>query len=176
MRGHNTILSLLLIPAIFSGCTSSSAKAGQEVSKISVIHEIKYSNKGSRSEGRSGYLKINGIVVPDCFTVIVADGKLYTFNSKNTAWGDDGYFPLEDGSVKSVYPSVNKIISDSDLSRGWSDAVGKCQNVPPAWIFVKWNNGSAAVSPDKLDLLVKTKSIGTIPRNTMFSEKMLNKK
>lgn len=176
MKKYIIILILSAAASLFSSCTSPAAKTGQDGIKVAVSHEIKYSNKGSRSEGRSGYLKINSIVVPDCFAAIVAEGKLYTFSSKNMAWGDDGYFPLEDGSVESVYPSVNKKISDSDLARGWSEVAGKCQNVPSNWIFVKWNNGSAAVLPDKIDLLIKTKSIGTIPRNTMFSEKMLNKK
>lgn len=157
---------------VFSGCSSVSAKTGADAADIIVSHEVKYSNKGTRSEGRSGFLKINGIAVPDCFTAIVADGKIYTFRSKKTMWGDDGYFPLDGESVESVYHFENKKISDSDLAKGWSEVSGRYLNVPAHWIFVKWENGSAVLAPDKIDLFVKTRSINTLPRNTMFLKMM----
>lgn len=167
------ILFLFLAAAFLSGCVSSSAKSAKSGPEITVNHEIKYSNEGTKSEGRSGYLKINGMTIPDCFTQVVAEGKVYTFRSKKTKWGDDGYFPLEGKSAESVYPPVNKNITDADLSRGWSEVTGRYLNVPSHWIFVKWEKGSAVSAPDKIDLLVKTKSLETLPRNKIFSERKL---
>jgi hypothetical protein len=148
MKKLSASIIFLILSVYLSGCTFTSAKTSS--SKLTVIHEIKYTNKGSRSEGRSGYLKINDIVIPDCFTLVVADDKVYYFITKNTLWGDDGYFPVADKSAESFYPSVNKRISESDLSRGWSEIEGHYTNVPSFWIFVKWYNGSAAVDPEKM--------------------------
>ncbi len=166
MKKTFAAIAIIILAGFFFGCTSASAKNGS--GKLSVIHEIKYSNKGSRSEGRSGYLKINGVLLPDCFTKVVADGKIYSFRTKSLMWGNDGYFPDETSSLKLVYPPVNKYISDADISIGWSEVEGHYLNIPEQWIFVKWNIGSAVVSPDKIDALVEAKSLIPIPRNRMF--------
>jgi len=166
MKKLSVYLILLIISINLTGCTFASAKTGS--SKLSVIHEIKYSNKGTRSEGRSGYLKINNIVIPDCFTLVIVEDKIFSFKTKNTLWGDDGYFPVADKSAESFYPAIKKSISDSDLARGWSEVEGRYQNIPSHWIFVKWHNGSAAVAPEKIDEFVKSKSLSHIPRNTMY--------
>jgi len=171
MKKYVVILFLFAVSSVVSSCTSASAKLSEDGIKIIINHEVKYSNKGTRSEGRSGYLKINGVAVPDCFNIIVADGKVYTFSFRNTMWGDDGYFPAEHQSPDMAYPYVNKKISDSDIARGWSEVTGRYLNVPAHWIFVKWETGSAALLPDKIDILVKTKSLKTLSRNTLFSEK-----
>jgi len=165
---------LFLSPAVlfFFGCKSASAKSGPDYAKPAVTHDIKISNKGTRSEGRSGYLKINGVSLPDCFNAVAADGRVYTFKTRGTAWGDDGYFPEDDLTVEYVYPSTDKKLSDADLAAGWSEVSEHYSNVPAGWIFVKWQNGSAAVSPDRIDQLVKEKSIRQIRRNTMFSGKL----
>mgnify|MGYP001171561092 FL=1 len=157
---------LFIISMHLTGCTLATAKTSS--SKLSVTHEVKYTNKGTRSEGRSGYLKINDIVIPDCFTLVVADNKAYYFITKNTLWGDDGYFPVADKPAEFFYPAVNKSISDSDLARCWIEVEGRYLNIPANWIFVKWYNGSAAVSPEKIDEFVKSKSFSRIPRNTMY--------
>ncbi len=169
MKKIFTILSVLTICAVITGCTTASAKSGSAVVK----HEIKYSNKGSRSEGRSGYLIINDVSLPDCFIKVAAEGKVYSFKTKNTTWGNDGYFPAEDESVESVFPEVNKKISDNDLLQGWSEVSGRSANLPVNWILVKWSNGSAAISPDKIDVFLKAKTLNIIPRNNVFNDKMM---
>jgi hypothetical protein len=172
MKKIITILSIISLCAIITNCTTASAKSGSGVVK----HEIKYSNKGSRSEGRSGYLIVNDFTLPDCFNKVAAEGKVYSFKTKSTTWGDDGYFPVEGESVESVFPAVNKKISDSDLLQGWSEIPGRYVNIPSHWILVKWSNGSAALSPDKIDAFIKVKTLNLIPRNSMFNEKMMKLK
>lgn len=167
------LLAILSVSVLFSGCTSVSAKGSS--AKISVEHEIKYSNKGTRSEGRSGYLKINGTVIPDCFSTVVADSRVFAFKTKSTMWGDDGYFPFEGASAESVYPNIDRKVSDADIARGWREVAGRCGNVPETWIFVKWDGGSAAVSPEKTGELVKTKSLRQIRRNSMFDNLIMEK-
>jgi len=165
MKKILAILSILAACAVITGCATASAKSGSVVVK----HEIKYSNKGTRSEGRSGYLIINGITLPDCFSKVAAEGKIYSFKTKSTTWGDDGYFPVEGKSIESVFPAINKKLSDTDLLNGWSEVIGSYLNVPANWIFVKWETGSAVLSPDKVDELVKIKSLKLIPRNAKLS-------
>lgn len=166
MKKKSASIILVMLSLYLTGCTLATAKTSS--SKLSVAHEIKYTNKGTRSEGRSGYLKINDIVIPDCFTLIVADNRVYYFITKNTLWGDDGYFPVADRPAESFYPAVSKNISDSDLARGWIEVEGRYLNIPAHWIFVKWYNGSAAVSPERIEEFVKLKSFSRIPRNTMY--------
>lgn len=169
MKKAYKIIFLIIISVILSGCATLFSKSGKSI----LNHEIKYSKKGSKSERRSGYLKAESMLIPDCFNTVVDGSRVYIFKSKNTTWGDDGYFPAEDESAEKVYPSVNKNIDDSDLSRGWSEVTGRCLNVPEGWIFVKWNGGSAVVTPGKIDELVKVKDIKLLPRSRMFTEKML---
>ena len=158
MKRTFAAIAIIMLAGLFTSCNS-----------VSVIHEIKYSNKGTRSEGRSGYLKINGALIPDCFSRVVADGRVYSFRTKSVMWGNDGYFPVEGASAESVYPPVDKSISDADIARGWSEVTGRYKDVPAGWIFVQWQGGSAAVSPDKIDAMVREMSLNRIPRNSLFN-------
>lgn len=173
MRRFLFVLFISAAVSCFSGCKSVSEKPGLYSKKPVVTLEIQISGKGTKSEGSSGYLVINGVRIPDCFFTVVADGKVYTFKTKSMLWGEDGYFPDHNILSGSVYPSADKKISDTDLAAGWSEVSERCQNVPDGWIFVIWENGRAAVSPDKIDQLVKAKSIRQIQRNTMFSGKII---
>lgn len=166
------IVSLIILTSAINiaSCTMIPAVTGQK--KLSIINEIKYSNKGSRSEGRSWYLKINGKAIPDCFTMVAAEGKVYSFRSKNTTWGDDGYIPADGDSEELYRPGGNEKLSDSDISRGWREGDFRYSNTPAHWIFVKWNGGSASVSVEKIDELIRVKSIKTIQRNTLFDKLM----
>jgi hypothetical protein len=167
------ILYLFAFLICITGCNSASAKNTVTDKKKEVTHEIKYNNKGTKSEGRSGFLKINGYLIPDTFLFIVVDGNLFKFYQKRNTWGDDGYFPSENEMIESIYPSVNKNINIDDLTKGWSEVSGRYLNVPSHWIFVKWDNGSAVISPEKIDDFIKIKSLKIISRNIMFgSEKM----
>lgn len=166
MKRYLMFLIVFIMPVYISSCSIVSVI--NPSGKLSVIHEIKYTNKETRSEGRSGYLKINNIVIPDCFSLVIVEDKIYSFKTKKTLWGDDGYFPVADKSSESFYPAVSKNISDSDLARGWIEVEGRYLNIPVNWIFVKWYNGSAAVAPEKIDEFVKSKSFSRIPRNSMY--------
>ncbi len=171
MKKTDIIFMLIIASALFCGCTTFFSKAGN--AERVLTHEIRYSHKGSKSEGRSGYLNFKNVLLPDCFSTVVDGGMVYIFKSKNTTWGDDGYFPSDGEPAERVYPSVNNRISDEDISRGWCEVTGHYINAPAGWIFVKWSNGSAVLSPVKVDEFVKVKSIRLIPRNTMFSGKTL---
>lgn len=171
----NSLFAVIIVLVFYgSGCTTVMPQ--ESSTKLSVVHEIKYSNKGTRSEGRSGYLKINGKLLRDCFNLVVAGGKVYTFMSKQMIWGDDGYMPLEIESPENYWPAADKTLSDADIARGWYEENLRCTNTPQDWIFVKWSSGSASVSPDKIEELIKVKFLNDIPRNTMFDSLVKNKK
>ncbi len=170
-------LLLLLFPAVFAflsyGCNAGSVKPDGICAKPFVRLDIKITAKGTKSEGRSSYMSINGIPVPDCFNMVIADGRVYTFITKRYLWGDDGYFQDTDVKMESVYPPAGKRIGDADIESGWSEISERYLNVPEGWVFVKWDGGSAAVSPEKISLLVETKKISRIQRNAMFDRMMM---
>jgi hypothetical protein len=167
----NIVIALSMVIFILSACGIITAMGKTSANKkITVVHEVKYTKKGTRSEGKSGYLIIDNVILPDCFIKIVADRKVFEFKTKNNTWGSDGYFPSENEQADVIYSVQAGTISDVDISKGWSEVSGRRSNVPDGWIFVQWENGSAAVAPDKISELINKKSIKQIQRH-LFSIK-----
>jgi hypothetical protein len=162
--------TLLVMPFFLLFCQSHSMG---KTNAPAVEHYIKYSNKGSKSEARSGYLKVNGFIVPDNFLTVVAGGEVYHFYMRKYMWGNDGYFPDKDSKVEQVCPATDLLLSDDDLARGWTIVKGRPSNAPLKWIYVIWKNGSAVVAPERLEDFVLKNNIPSLPRSLMF-EKLIN--
>jgi len=160
-----SMLKYFIITFLLLSCSSAPVINSAPVTdgKIRISHDVSYRNKGSRSESRSGYLTIDGIILPDCFTLVVVDGKSYMFLQRKQRWGNDGYFPEEDQKKYNAVNS-NELISDSDIKRGWLYADRIMKNMPNGWIFVKWESGSAVVMPSKISEMINEKKIKTLPR------------
>lgn len=154
------ISTFILLSCASSPVTDSAAETG---SKQRIIHDVSYRNKGSRSESRSGYLTIDGIILPDCFNMVLVDDKAYVFFQRSLRWGNDGYFPSEDEKY-SPLRKIDKMMTDSDIARGWCNSEGIMKNMPNGWIFVKWESGSALVLPSKISVLIAEKKIKPLPR------------
>ncbi|MBP7344697.1 MAG: hypothetical protein KA982_08230 [Clostridia bacterium] len=159
------MLKYFIITFLLLSCSSAPVINSAPVTdgKIRISHDVSYRNKGSRSESRSGYLTIDGIILPDCFTLVVVDGKSYMFLQRKQRWGNDGYFPSEDKKYSPVR-KIDKSMTDSDIARGWCNSEGIMKNMPNGWIFVKWENGSAVVMPSKIPVLIAEKKIKPLPR------------
>lgn len=155
------IITFILLSCASSPVTDSAAETD---SKLRIAHDVSYRNKGSRSESRSGYLTIDGIILPDCFNMVLVDDKSYVFFQRSLRWGNDGYFPAEDDKKYSSVRKIDKSMSDSDIARGWCNSEGIMKNMPNRWIFVKWESGSALVLPSKITALIAEKKIKPLPR------------
>lgn len=160
----NRILSgimIFVLTAYLSACQGSQIKT-QDAKKNDVAHEVTYTHKGTRSEGKSGYLTVDGIKIPDTFSYLLCGGELFKFHQKFQAWGIDGYFPTQE-SAASVFPS-GSAPDAAAFAAGWADVSGTSRAIPANWIYVKWNNGMAAVSPAKIEDFVKEKKLERLQR------------
>ena len=130
-----------------------------------VYNNVEYSNKGSKSEARSWQLVVNGKTIPDYFSAVLVNDKLYVFKTRAWQWGDDGYVYMEEReSVDKYFPKTVYTVSKNDLALGMAEVSGRFDNMPRDWFLVKWDGGIAALSAEKIEALVKEKSLQTIPR------------
>lgn len=136
--------------------------------KPHIEHWIKYSNKGTRSEARSGYLKVDGYVVPDNFMTVIVDGKTYNFYMRKYIWGNDGYFPDNDADIQALCPHLQEALTNEQIIQGWAMVKGRPFNTPDNWIYVIWKDGTAVVSPEKLNEFVEKNRIPPLPRRLIL--------
>ena len=114
MRKITAVMALVFAGLV--SCGSAAVKNETPQSKLSVVHSVTYGHKGTKSESESGSLSVSGILVPDLFTAVEADGKLYTFRTRTQLWGNDGYFPADEGSSP-VFDAGNAVIGKDDFAR-----------------------------------------------------------
>ncbi|HNX60228.1 MAG TPA: hypothetical protein PKK43_14095 [Spirochaetota bacterium] len=135
-----------------------------------VVNSVTYRHKGTRSESRSGSLTIDGIKIPDTFTYVLCDGKMFRFYQRTQRWGKDGYFP-SDEPVSSVFPDATSNPDAASADKGWRDVKGRSDSVPAHWIYVRWDGGMVAVEVSHIGEFVKTRNIKPISRMTSPSFK-----
>jgi len=162
---------IFVMSFLFSSFLIGAYSMGKSASPV-VEHYVKYSNKGTRSEARSGYLKVNGFIVPDNFVTVVAGGNIYHFYMRKYMWGNDGYFPDKNSDAAALCPAIERILSSEELARGWAIVDGWPINTPSQWIYVIWKNGSAVVAPEKIDEFIKRNNIVPLPRSLMLENLM----
>lgn len=103
-------------------------------------HVIKYSNKGTRSEARQGYLEtISGVRIPECFSYVSDNKQGYTYLERKNPWGDSGYFPVTEYKAVTV---SGKSIPPEDLQRGWYKSSVKYSGTPGTWLYGESESGS----------------------------------
>ncbi len=103
-------------------------------------HNIKYSNKGTRSEARQGFLVTDtGLRIPECFTYIADNRQGYTYLERKNPWGDSGYFPVTENKAPTV---SNKQIPPEILQRGWYKSSAQFSGTPGTWLYGESESGS----------------------------------
>ena len=129
-----------------------------------IVQKITYSNKGSRSEARHGYLLYKGKSIPDVFNKIIYKSNVYIFFQRIEMWGDDGYFPYnEEIKIK----DSNDNISKEQLEKGWYLGKDRLQGTPENWIYVEWEDKSAFLSLDKINPFTREFEMETIDRQQL---------
>ncbi len=172
-----SILKHLILMIMFcsAGCESSNQRTSNCSNTLNVNHSVIYSRKGTRSESRTGNLKINGIEIPRNFTMVIAKGKVYHFKPKTTLWGNNGYWPSAEIDVKSRTNSSGIFLSEKDLKRGWSEGSIVYTDTPCGWIYVEWEHGKAMVSIHKINKLIKTRNIKSlIEKDSLLQKRIKN--
>lgn len=166
--------ALLAVAAFFlASCGSAEVRNTRETEKISVVHSVEYSHKGTKSESRRGILAINGTAMPRCFSAVFAGGKMYVMKIRTQMWGSEGYFPDEETSAAAFFSGKVKA-GAADLSRGWYEPASS-EGFPSGWILVRWDGGSAAVDPVKVQDLITAKNLQPMNRKDLYMEKKFNK-
>lgn len=124
---NSTILIGLFITAV--SCVSA------PVENIEIRHEIRITNKGSRSEGEWGIILINERELPSYFLQVIAGNTQYEFVTREFLWSKGGYWST--GTVPTA-PQHNGTISQKELSIGWyeSDSDNRKKRTPDFWIWV----------------------------------------
>ncbi len=127
-------------------------------------HRITYSHKDTRSESKHGHLFINGVEIPDVFTLVISRDGAYRFHRRQQLWGMDGYFPAEKAADIFTVKESSTGIGAEATSRGWYEGKEKLAGTPDEWLYVEWEEGSVFLSPDKIKDFVSARNLKTIPR------------
>ncbi len=120
----------------------------------SIAHEIVVTNKGTKSEGTTGKLKVGNYYIPAIFMYVTDSEKTYKFISNNKLWGQHEYFPMEKKLAETI---SKKEISQSDLDLGYYIGTEKLKGTPTNWIYVKWNTNSAYIDLERIEEVLKVK-------------------
>ena len=120
-------------------------------------HNIKYSNKGTRSEARHGFLVTDtGVRIPECFTYVSDNKQGYTYLERKNPWGDSGYFPAVENKAVSV---SSKQISPEDIKRGWYKSSVKFSGTPGSWLYGESESGSYFFDAGSVDDLITNEKL-----------------
>lgn len=119
-----------------------------------IVHEVVVTNKGTKSEGTTGKLKVRDYYIPAIFMYVTDSEKTYKFIANNKLWGQHEYFPMD----KKMIETMNtKEIGQTELDLGYYIGTSKLKGTPSNWIFVKWNTNSAYVDLEKIEDVLKVK-------------------
>lgn len=132
---------------------SSLEEENTEKSK-EIIHEIVITNKGTKSEGTVGKLKVGEYYIPAIFMYVTDSEKTYKFTVNNKLWGQHEYFPMEKKLVETM---STKEIGQTEFDLGYYIGTSKLKGTPNNWIYVKWNTNSAYIDLEKIEEVLKVK-------------------
>lgn len=159
---HNTNRQKIVIICIIS-VTLLSCLGNKTIKNDIIEHKISYSQRGTRSEALHGDLYVAGEKIPDVFFLVISRDQGFEFFQRYHIWGRDGYMRVK-YDPKKEYSLSDQSISREALNKGYYLSDSKLQNTPDSWLFVKWDNGSAFVSPDSLYELIRDLDLRPIPR------------
>lgn len=119
---------------------------------IIVEYSIEKTNEGSRSEGRTHLLKINGYEVPYHFDIIYAQREHYMLKQSDQLWGDTGYMKTEEPKP---FEESSRALSNTIFETGWYESDKRYKNTPETWVYL-YSEGmiSAFVSPEKIEAFI----------------------
>lgn len=172
---RNIIAFILLIFLLALSCIDNSIIAKEKILNTQIEHRVTYTRKGTRSEAKHGHLWINRRKLPDVFTLVKFEDRVYKFYQRRQLWGRDGYFPIKESEKKITIRGSDRYISDEYLFRGWYMGDFRFKHTPSSWIYVKWRGGGAFVSPHKIDEMISVIKIKIIPRFKRFPFRNINK-
>jgi hypothetical protein len=123
---------------------------------------VSYSNKGTRSESRHGYLFLNGKEIPDVYRLVICNDRAFKFFQRRHMWGRDGYFPVKTEGGEIVKDGSHA--GTEAIRREYYRGNVRYENTPEDWIFVRWDGGAAFVSPERIADLDGVLKLRAIPR------------
>lgn len=150
---------ILLATFMLSLFACSSLDVNSAETSKSVTHEIITTNKGTKSEGTTGKLKVGNYYIPAIFMYVTDSGKTYQYTVNNKLWGKHEYFPMEKKMTETI---GTKEISQSEIDLGYYIGVAKLKGTPTNWIYVKWNTNSAYINLERIEEVLKVKPFSEI--------------
>jgi len=171
------IFAIIILTALTAGgkqdktpAPAGPGTASGEGRSINASYKIEKTNEGSRSEGRSHVLAVNGCTLPDVFTLVYAADALYRFATPSEPWGDGGYV-LDRNNKSAPFADSDAPITDEDWSLGWYEGGKKKKGTPRSWVYVERDSLKAFVNPDELDRFIAWKELKEMPRDMLLQKK-----
>jgi hypothetical protein len=149
--------------AVFLSLITASFACETQGKRCVLRSTVSYSNKGTRSESRHGYLFLNGKKIPDVYRLVICNDRAFKFFQRRHMWGRDGYFPVKTGVDDEIVKGSTDTGSDA-IERGYYRGNVRYENTPESWIFIKWDGGKAFVSPERIADLDGVLRLRAIPR------------
>jgi hypothetical protein len=134
----------------------------------SFSYEIKYNNRGTRSEGRTGVLYFKGSIIKNYFDEVLTDLGTFTLFRSLYIWSFRGYKKTSKATIKSIRPTLRKgnAVFRKIIKNGYYEGRGKILYLPENWIRVKIKYKFYWVNPDRLDSFIRAKRLK--PRSTLL--------
>lgn len=142
------IIKILLLMILMISCNNIDIKANGEKLK----HKIEVTNKGTKSEGITGYIYYKDYKFPNVFEIVQDNENSYKFKKSQVLWGEHGY--IKSSEMKKIIED-NKKISKLDLDNGYYIGKSRLKNTPKNWIYVEWNENKAFIDLEKIDYVMK---------------------
>ena len=163
------VLSLLVLVSAIPGVFAEGKADKKNVPAIIDIR-VEKSREGTRSEARHYYLKVDGFNVPDVFSLIAVNNDVFTFESRQNLWGDDGYVPRKDYPLP--YSIGKNSVEEGSLEQGWYLSDTRKKGTPGNWCYVEAGDLRAFVAPSELDNFAGQYDLESIPRDEGTLQKL----
>lgn len=152
-------IAIVAAAALLVSCASRPENT-PETPRVAWEHRVYVTNEGTRSEGRSHFLAFGGMVLPDVFERVFANGKGYSFVSKRNLWGDDGYVPDDTIAV----PSISGGFLGLDAERGYYLGSERKGGTPDDWFRAERLGLIAFIDPCRIESFLAAYPLAEIPR------------
>ena len=172
------IFALLSFSIILSGLSAGGKQESEPVDPgtasgegrtIKISYDIQKNDEGSRSEGRSHILSINGYTLPDVFSLVYAADNQYDFRVKTQTWGDGGYVLDRNKKGTPPYTETESSIADRDWELGWYEGTRRKKGTPRSWVYVESESLKAFVNPDELDRFIEYEQLEPMARDKLHT-------
>ena len=145
--------------------------ASGEGRTIRVSYKIVKTNEGTRSEGQSHVLAINGYTLPDVFSLVYAADAYYDFKSGDQPWDSVGYILDRNKKGHPPYGETDKSIADRDWELGWYEGSRRKKGTPRSWVYIERGGLMAFLNPDEIDRFIRYEGLEEMPRMVLETRK-----